>query len=486
MMDDSLNSLKLFIGGGISSQYLSVMSRKPSKKWRLWPSSLAARTGLLLIVGIGLVEACGLMIHTLDRLDFDRLTQEQEAANRATAIYRDISEVDSVDRIDEINDLDPMHGFTIFLSNQPDLQKISPRSQKLEQTVSHLLTTVLFPPELRPKEIIAASDRDTHRSAIAFQLPDDNKWLNISYTLSSPNPFTSATFPIAFFVMATATGLLTFWGVRRLIAPVGTLAAAAERLGQDVNAPPLPETGPLEVARAARAFNNMAHRINRFVNDRTQLLLAIGHDLRTPITRLKLRSEFIEDPTLQKKFIADLDELESMIKATLDFGKDSARHEPIVSIDLTKLLHALIHELQETHPDKKENILLCEPTPHITTKARPISLKRALQNLMENALHYAGNVSVTLKIEQLSSIKDPHHDKRIVILIEDDGPGINEEALDHVFEPFVRMETSRNRATGGTGLGLSITRNIIHGQGGDITLNNRQPNGLCAKVTLIA
>lgn len=462
------------------------MSKKIHKPWRFWPYSLAARTGLLLIIGIGLVEACGLMIHTLDRLDFDRTTQEQEAANRATAIYRDISEVDSVDRLDEINDLDPIHGFTIFLSNQPDLQKISPLSQKLEQTVSHLLTTVLFPPELRPAQIIAASDRNTHRSAIAFQLPDDKKWLNISYTLTSPNPFTSATFPIAFFVMATATGLLTLWGVRRLIAPVGTLAAAAERLGQDVNAPPLPEAGPLEVARAARAFNNMAHRINRFVNDRTQLLLSIGHDLRTPITRLKLRSEFIEDPALQTKFIADLDELEAMIKATLDFGRDNTRHEPIASLDLTKLLKTLIYELKETHPDKKEAILLCEPAPHLTIKARPISLKRALQNLMENALHYAGNVSVTLKIEHTAMTKDLHHDRRVVILIEDDGPGIDEDSLDQVFEPFVRMETSRNRATGGTGLGLSITRNIIHGQGGDVTLSNRQPHGLCAKVTLMA
>lgn len=463
------------------------MSRKIYKKWRLWPSSLAARTGFLLIIGIGLVEACGLMIHTLDRLDFDRLTQEQEAANRATAVYRDISETDSgEERIDEIDNLDPMPGFKVLFSDKPNLQNISPRSPKLEQTISHLLTTVLFPPELRPKEIIAASDRDTHRSAIAFQLPDDNKWLNISYTLASPNPFTSATFPIAFFVMATATGLLTLWGVRRLIAPVGTLAAAAERLGQDVNATPLPETGPLEVARAARAFNNMAHRINRFINDRTQLLLSIGHDLRTPITRLKLRSEFIEDPTLQKKFIADLDELESMIKATLAFGKDSTRHEPIVSLDITKLLQTLVHELQETHPDKKELILLREPTPQITLKARPISLKRALQNLMENALHYAGNVSVTLKIEYITTSPDLHHDKRVIILIEDDGPGIDEASLEHVFEPFVRMEESRNRATGGTGLGLSITRNIIHSQGGDITLENRNPNGLCAKVTLVA
>lgn len=459
------------------------MSRKYFKEWRLWPHSLAARTAVLLIFGMGLIEVCGLLIHTLDRLDFDRLTQEQEAANRATAIYRDISEVDSKDRIDEINDLDPIHGFTIFLSAKPNLQNITHTSPKLEQAISHLLKTVLFPPELRPLKIVAATDRYKHQSAIAFQLPDDKKWLNITYTLSSPNPLDSVTFPIAFFVMATSTGLLTLWGVRRLIAPVGTLAAAAERLGQDVNAPPLPETGPLEVARAARAFNNMAHRINRFVNDRTQILLAIGHDLRTPITRLKLRSEFIEDKNLQKKFISDLDELEHMISATLAFGRDSARHEPIISLDLTALLQTLIYELQEAYPDKQEQITFADPPPAILMKGRLINLKRALRNLMENALNYGGNVTVTLKLDSASH--HIHKDRRIVILIEDEGPGLDKDVFEYVFEPFVRMETSRNRATGGTGLGLSIARNILRGQGGDIVLQNRDPHGLRAIVTLV-
>lgn len=461
------------------------MSNQNKKHWHLWPYSLAARTAFLLIIGMGLIEVCGLLINTLDRLDFDRLTQEQEAVNRATAIYRDISEVDSKDRHDEINDLDPIHGFSIFLSDKPNLQGINPPSPRLEQTVSHLLTTILFPPELRPVKIIAASDRSKHKSAIAFQLPDDKQWLNITYGLTTPNPFKSATFPITFFVMATATGLLTLWGVRRLIAPVGTLAAAAERLGQDVNTSPLSETGPREVAQAARAFNDMAHRINRFVNDRTQLLLAIGHDLRTPITRLKLRSEFISDHHLQKKFISDLDELEKMISATLAFGRDNIHHEPIIALDLASLLQTLIHELQETHPDKKNKIKFNHPPPKIIIKGRPIHLKRALQNMMENALKYGGNVSITVTTTPPISSSYTNNHKHVFILIEDEGPGLDSKNLEYVFEPFVRMETSRNRSTGGSGLGLSIARNIIRGQGGDITLHNRNPRGLCAIIMLI-
>ena len=125
--------------------------------------------------------------------------------------------------------------------------------------------------------------------------------------------------------MTVVAALLTLWAVRRLTAPVRTLAAAAEALGRDVNAPPLPEDGPTEVATAAAAFNTMAARIRRFVQDRTELLTAIGHDLRTPITRLKLRAEFIEDEEQQRKILADLEELEAMVSATLAFGRDAVR-----------------------------------------------------------------------------------------------------------------------------------------------------------------
>lgn len=457
---------------------------KRFQKWHLWPRSLATRTALLLILGMGMIEVCGLLIHTLDRIDFDRLTQEQDLANRATAIYRDISETDNKDRSDEVDGLDPIPGFNIFLSSHADLQGIHPRSVKLEQTVSHLLSTVLFPPELRPRKILAATDNNHRRSSISFQLPNDKRWLNISYTLAQPNPFRSVTFPIAFFVMATSTCFLTIWGVKRLIAPVSTLAAAAERLGQDVNAPPLSETGPLEIAKAARAFNIMSSRIHRFVTDRTQLLLAIGHDLRTPITRLKLRAEFIEDDALRTKFLADLDEIEVMIRATLAFGRDNARHEPTTALDIASLLETIIDEMREAYPDKQEKIVLQEPLPKITVCAKPLGLKRALRNLMENALLYGGNVRVNLQTHYTSS-HDLQDGEKVAILIEDDGPGLKEETLEQVFEPFFRIETSRNRATGGTGLGLSIARNIIRGQGGDIILQNRSPHGLCAIVTLI-
>ena len=144
--------------------------------------------------------------------------------------------------------------------------------------------------------------------------------------------------------MTAAAALLTLWAVRRLTAPVRTLAAAAEALGRDVNAPPLPEQGPTEIATAAAAFNTMAARIRRFVQDRTEMLTAIGHDLRTPITRLKLRAEFMEDDEQRRKMLADLEELEAMVSATLAFGRDAKSTEPVSALDLAELLRTVLDE----------------------------------------------------------------------------------------------------------------------------------------------
>jgi signal transduction histidine kinase len=273
----------------------------------------------------------------------------------------------------------------------------------------------------------------------------------------------------------TAAGL-TLWAVRRLTAPVRTLAAAAEALGRDVNAPPLPEDGPSEVATAASAFNTMAARIRRFVQDRTELLTAIGHDLRTPITRLKLRAEFVEDDEQRGKMLADLEELEAMVSATLAFGRDARTTEPVASLDLAELLRTVLDEIGDTRPDVAPR-LAYEGPPHLTVRARPLALKRALANLASNAVTYGGSARIRLK---------PPADGVAVIEVEDDGPGIPSAELDRVFEPFHRGEPSRNRETGGVGLGLPIARNILRAHGGDVVLANRPMSGLKATLTLPA
>jgi signal transduction histidine kinase len=266
--------------------------------------------------------------------------------------------------------------------------------------------------------------------------------------------------------------------VRRLVRPVATLAAAAETLGRDVNAPPLPEDGPTEVATAAAAFNTMASRIRRFVQDRTFLLTAIGHDLRTPITRLRLRAEFVEDEPQRRRMLNDLDELEAMVAATLEFGRDAAAAEPLSAVDLPELARTVLDEQADSRPDRADKLTYQGPD-QLPVPVRPVSMKRALTNLVSNAVAYGGAARLTLS---------PHWSAvdgaTVTLTVDDDGPGIPPSELEQVFQPFHRVEASRDRATGGMGLGLPIARNILRAHGGDVTLENRPEGGARATVIL--
>ena len=442
----------------------------------LMPRSLAARTALVLLTGLGVVQAAGLAIHALDRINLDRIEQERETGMRVVAIYRSIVETDPSQRDNEVARMRLPSGFKVGLTPGPQTADLDPASLQMQHAMRSNLQMMPFPMHLHPTQVMAGVNHGRHRFEVSMHLPDESRWVSVVFRVQPPNLFSSPTFPIAFTLMIVATGILTNWAVRRLTAPVRTLAAAAEALGRDVNASPLPEDGPLEVRTAAIAFNTMATRIRRFVTDRTLLLTAIGHDLRTPITRLKLRSEFIEDDELRRKFTADLDELEAMVSATLAFGRDSANREPLVPLDLTALLSTILDEAVDGRPDITNQVGFAVEPPVVTIKARSLALKRALANLIGNAIVYGGGAMVTLK---------PATDY-VTVLIEDDGPGLAAGDLERVFEPFVRVEASRNRETGGTGLGLAIARNIVRGHGGDITLGNRLPTGLRATVTLLA
>jgi two-component system OmpR family sensor kinase len=233
--------------------------------------------------------------------------------------------------------------------------------------------------------------------------------------------------------------------------------------------------------RCPAAFNTMAARIRRFVQDRTDLLTAIGHDLRTPITRLKLRAEFIEDDEQRGKVLGDLEELEAMVSATLAFGRDARTGEAVSALDISELLRTLLDEAGDARPEAAEH-LEYEGPPHWTVRARPLSLKRALTNLVSNAVNYAGGARVRL----VPPVSAGAAGAMLTIEVEDDGPGIPPGELERVFEPFHRGEPSRNRETGGVGLGLPIARNIMRAHGGDVVLSNRPTRGAKATVTLPA
>ena len=433
-------------------------------KLRLWPRSLAARTAAVLLAGLVVVQAAGLTIHALDRLDVQHIAQARDVAVRVVGIYRAVMMSPPAQREKVLTDVTP--GLVAELTPIPpaaELPDVLPVRQRLLRVNLNLVSLLGVP---RWHELRVLGDPERHRVIIGMLLPD-GPWLNVSVAVEPARPWHSPTFLAAFLVMTAAAAALTLWAVRRLTAPVRTLAVAAEALGRDVNAPPLPEDGPLEVATAAAAFNTMAARIRRFVEGRTEMLTAIGHDLRTPITRLKLRAEFVEDDEQRAKMLADLEELEAMISATLAFGRDAQTTEPVSTLDLPELLRTVLDEAGDARPDMLDR-LAYEGPPHLTVRARPLSLKRALTNLVSNAVAYGGSARVRL-VAPVNGM--------LTIEVEDDGPGIPPAELERVFEPFHRGEPSRSRETGGVGLGLPIARNIFRAHGGDVTLANRPRGG---------
>jgi signal transduction histidine kinase len=417
----------------------------------------------------------GLTIHALDRLDVQRLADARDIAVRVVGLYRTIVLTAPAQREAVLAEMRRGPAHSAELSPGPpvaDLPEMAPPAQRLFRVNLNL---VGIPPALRWRDIQILGGPRWHRMVIGLRLPQ-GEWLNVTVPMAQARPWHSPAFLTAFLLMTLAAAVLTLWAVRRLTAPVRTLAAAAEALGRDVNAPPLPEGGPLEVAKASAAFNTMAARIRRFVRDRTELLTAIGHDLRTPITRLKLRAEFVEDDEQRRKMLADLEELEAMVSATLAFGRDASTGEPVSALDLAELLRTILDEAADARPEAAERLSYQGP-PHLIVQARPLALKRAVANLVSNAVNYGGSATIRLQVP-IGGL--------ILVDVEDHGPGIPVQELERVFEPFHRGEPSRNRETGGVGLGLPIARNILRAHGGDIVLSNRPRGGLKATITLPA
>ena len=312
-------------------------------------------------------------------------------------------------------------------------------------------------------EILSLQDAGQTFS-VALQLVDGT-WLNFTFASVRTLPFSSWSQLLALAAGIGAVMILGVGALRLITRPIESLASAAEELGRGARPGDVPEAGLDEVRQAARAFNRMQHRIRRMIEDRTQMIAAISHDLRTPITRLRLRAEFIEDPEEQQKMLADLDQMEAIIKSTLAFAREDADAEPTSPVDL----RALLQDVAETHPPAR--LTTREPC---TLRARPVALRRCFNNLVENAIRYGGSAEIAIR-----DLPDA-----VEVTVDDPGPGIPEDRIEDVFRPFVRLEGSRNRDSGGAGLGLAIARSVALAHGGSIVLSNRKEGGLRALVRL--
>ena len=298
---------------------------------------------------------------------------------------------------------------------------------------------------------------------------NDGRWLNSGLAVPDPPPRWTLPTLIALAVTALALSLIVIVMVRRITRPMAALAAAAERLGRGETVPPLSESGPLDIRQTTRAFNRMGARLQRFVQDRTRMLAAISHDLRTPITTLRLRAEFVDDEETRAKILETLEEMQRMTEATLAFAREEAATEETRTVDLAALVDSVCADLA----DLGQDVTFGGPE-RLPYACRPLSLKRALRNLIENAVAYGRRARVALAAG----------DEALRVTIEDDGPGIPEADFERVFQPFVRLEESRSLETGGIGLGMAIARSIVRGHGGEIELANREDGGLRVTVLL--
>jgi signal transduction histidine kinase len=298
----------------------------------------------------------------------------------------------------------------------------------------------------------------------------DGRWLTIepSFRAQRRRLMRSLAFIFAGTLLIAAIAVLT---ARSLIAPLSQLATAADALGRSPEIIETPRPAIREFAAIHKAFETMQKRLKRFVGERTHMLAAISHDLRTPLTRLRLQAEFIGEGELRAGMLANIDAMRDMLTETLSFAEGDASTDASASFDLASILISLCDEASDAGAEAEY-----DGPNHVTAFGRRTAIRRMFSNLIDNAVRYGGAARVSLSEDATDWI----------VVVADDGPGIPPESFEQAFEPFQRLESSRNRETGGTGLGLSIARDIVLAHGGQISLANASPGsgGLVVSVLL--
>jgi signal transduction histidine kinase len=319
-----------------------------------------------------------------------------------------------------------------------------------------------------PSTLVYDRNKPTLPYVLALKL-SDGSWLVYIVPARFWGASLGALWVIRILCFALSTALVTVVAVRQVAKPIEQLAAAARQFGVDPHAPPIAEAGPQELRQVARTFNAMQAQIQTFIAHRTTMLAAISHDLRTPLTRIRLRGELIEDQEQQARLFRDVDEMQAMVDGALAFFRDDAVAEPTTLFDLTELISTVINDYAD------QGVTLGYEGPQRAIyRGRPFALKRVLTNLTDNAIKYA--TPPDLELTQDGSAW--------IISVADRGPGIPEESRQSVFRPYHRLDKSRNRLTGGVGLGLSVAQAIVQGHGGEIVLNHRPGGGLIAAIRL--
>ena len=432
---------------------------------RLWPEGIAGRLGLLLLAGLAVFGVVAALFYLDERRDRAVEHFGRVLSVRMLAIVELLENATPAERRVLLTALsDRRLRIKLLLERPPGTEWQPP--ENIDQDAGHHLERLRPRPVLMRVGDIPAGERHRGRRIMIAVGLQEGFWAEFSVR---PGYWPRAGPLIWLGAVALLVVLGLVWGAHRTTRPLRRFAEAADRLGLDAGPPPLPERGPRELRNATRAFNRMTARIRRLVDDRTLMLAAVSHDLKTMLTRLRLRAEFIEDAEQKEKAAADLDEMQAMLEATLAFARDDAADERTVAVDLAAMLQSLTADLA----DAGRTVSYVGPD-RLTLRARPVALRRVFENLLDNALRYGEEAGVSLR----------QADGRAEVRIDDRGPGIPQALRERVFDPFFRLEASRSRDTGGSGLGLAVVRAIVQRHDGEIALEDRPGGGLRVRVLL--
>ena len=449
---------------------------------RLVPDSIAGRTLMVLMVGLMLSHMASTALLSSDRHEAITGASEGLSADRVAVFARLLDQSPPGEREQLALSLgSPLLSVTVGrdpaispnhrdeIDAVPVRQALMPYFGALDHDRLHITRQRLGPEAERSLGWRLLNGFPDDASLFVAVRLKDGMWATFDLTMARPAALWAPHSVLSALVMIVAIFVFGCWAASWVSAPLSAFARAADRLGRNVQAPPLSEEGPREVRQAVAAFNEMQSRVRRFVDDRTRMLAAISHDLRSPITRLRLRAEMLPQGEASGRMLADLAEMEAMVSSTLEFARGEAVTEPSQVIDLAATIEAVCDNASDMGLPAEfdwQGRLVCT--------CRPLAMKRALANVVENAARYGARAMVHAR----------HAGHTIVVTVDDDGPGIPEAEMDLVFTPFFRLEGSRNRKTGGIGLGLTVVRTIVRAHGGDILLENRAGGGLRVTITL--
>jgi signal transduction histidine kinase len=446
---------------------------------RPWPKSLAGQLAALLVLTLIAAQVVAFLLFAGERISAFRMAYRENLLLRVSSLVALLEEAQPA-----------LHPRLVAATSSPQFRialapepAVGPDPEVESASLRDGFAAALHKPEEDVRVSLFESPQPSNDSPGANGHRHFHpRWLNLSIRLADgswlnafadrpPVPPLGRAFLASFLISAIAVAMVGALGIRRASRPMRELARAADRLGRGESFEPLPESGPQETRQANVAFNRMRERLERYVRDRTAMLAAIAHDLRTPITSLRLRAEFVDDEEARARILETLAEMQAMTEAVLAFARGDAEAEESRSTDVTALAESIVEDAAASGRDVR-----FEPSPPVTLKCRPVALKRGIGNLVDNATTYGTRARVVVTASE--------GDVRIVV--DDDGPGVPENEIERVFEPFVRLEGSRSRETGGAGLGLAIARSIFRAHGGDVRLENRREGGLRAVASLPA